>query len=74
MIDFKTISLEDLAGFLSDELRKKGIEVILVGGACVTVYSQNRYQSFDLDFVVYEDMKKVRSGLRGRQEITFRAA
>lgn len=69
MIDFKTISLEDLAGFLSDELRKKGIEVILVGGACVTVYSQNRYQSFDLDFVVYEDMKKVRSGLK---ELGFR--
>lgn len=57
MMNWKTISLKDLAGFLSEELRKKGIDVILVGGACVTIYSHNRYQSYDLDFVVYEDMK-----------------
>lgn len=60
MIDWKKISLEELAGFLSEELRKKGIDSVLVGGACVTIYSQNRYQSYDLDFVVYEDMKKVK--------------
>jgi len=64
MIDWKSVSLQDLAGFLSDELRKKGIDVILVGGACVTIYSQNRYQSYDLDFVVYEDMKKVKTALK----------
>lgn len=64
MINWKKISLENLAGFLSDELRKKGINIILVGGACVTIYSQNRYQSYDLDFVVYEDMKKVKQALK----------
>lgn len=42
----------------------KGIEVILVGGACVTFYSYNRYLSYDLDFVVYEDMKKVKLALK----------
>ncbi len=64
MIDWEAISLEELAGFVSQELRKRGIEVILVGGACVTIYSHNRYQSYDLDFVVYEEMKKVRQALR----------
>ncbi len=64
MIDWKTISLEDLAGFLSTELNKRGIEVILVGGACVTIHSHNLYQSYDLDFVVYEDMKKVTRALK----------
>lgn len=63
MINWKTISLKELAGFLSQELRKKGIGAILVGGACVTIYSANRYQSYDLDFVTYEDMKKVKEAL-----------
>lgn len=63
MINWKTISLKDLAGFLSEELRKKGIDTILVGGACVTIYSENRYQSYDLDYVTYEDMKKVKKAL-----------
>lgn len=35
-----------------------------MGGACVTIYSQNRYQSYDLDFVVYEDIKKVKQVLK----------
>lgn len=64
MINWKTITLQDLAGFVSEELRKRGINVVLVGGACVTIYSQNRYQSYDLDFVVYEDMKKVKQALK----------
>lgn len=45
MIDWENISLKELAGYVSEELRKRGIDVILVGGACVTIYSENRYQS-----------------------------
>lgn len=62
-INWSTISLEDLAGFLSEELLKRGIKTYLVGGACVTIYSHNRYQSYDLDFVTYEDMRKVKKAL-----------
>jgi hypothetical protein len=47
MIDWSTVSLRDLAGFASEELRKKGIDTVLVGGACATIYSENRYQSYD---------------------------
>jgi len=64
MIDWSTISLRDLAGFVSEELRKKGIDTVLVGGAWVTIYSENRCQSYDLDYVTYEDMKKVKKALR----------
>lgn len=53
-INWKEISLRDLAGYLSEELRKRGIDTILVGGACVSIYSKNRYQSYDLDFVSYD--------------------
>ncbi len=63
MINWKKISLKELAGFLSEELRKKGIDTVLVGGACVTIYSENRYQSYDLDYVTFEDMKKVKKAL-----------
>lgn len=63
MIDWEKISLKELAGYISEELRKRGIDTILVGGACVTIYSENRYQSHDLDYVTYEDMRKIKKAL-----------
>lgn len=60
MIDWSTITLKELAGFITQELRKRGIDTILVGGACVSIYSENRYQSYDLDYIAFEDMKKVK--------------
>lgn len=63
MIDWENITLKELAGYVSEELRKRGIETILVGGACVTIYAENRYQSYDLDYVTYEDMRKVKRAL-----------
>lgn len=64
MISWKNISMQDLAGYISEELRKKDIDSVLVGGACVTLYSNNRYQSYDLDYVTYEDMNKVKKALK----------
>ena len=36
----------------------------MVGGGCVSIYSQNRYQSYDLDYVIYEDLKRVKAALK----------
>ena len=47
----KGMNLEELATFVSDHLRREGIEVVLVGGACVSLYTNNQYQTLDLDFV-----------------------
>jgi len=58
-IDFAAISISDLAGFVSQALIDAGIQCILVGGACVSIYSKNQYQSYDLDFVIYEDTRLV---------------
>lgn len=63
-IEWSTISLQELAAVVSEELRRHGIDTVLVGGACVTIYSENRYQSYDLDYVTYEDMKKVTKVLK----------
>lgn len=45
------MSLMELAAWVSGHLRDCGIPVVLVGGGCVSVYSENRYQTSDLDFV-----------------------
>ncbi len=58
-IDWQKISIKDLAGLVSEKLRSKGIDSILVGGACVSIYTKNKYQSFDLDFVTHAAIKEV---------------
>jgi len=49
---FKDLSLKDFAIFISDFLRREGIETLLSGGACVAIYTKNKYMSYDLDFVL----------------------
>ena len=41
----------ELAAYVQTRLRRKGIEMILSGGASVAFYSSNQYVSFDLDLV-----------------------
>ena len=41
----------ELAAFVQSHLREKGIDVVLSGGASVSIYSSNRYVSLDLDLV-----------------------
>ena len=67
--DYKKLSLEQLAAMISKKLQEHGIDSILVGGGCVSIYSQNRYQSYDLDYVTYEDIKKVAVALH---ELNFK--
>src|SRR5579885_2327998 len=62
-IDFSSIDLKALACVISEALIKNGISAILVGGACVSIYSKNRYQSYDLDFVTFEELKLIEKTL-----------
>lgn len=49
----------ELAAFIQDHLKSKGIDVILSGGACVSFYSSNKYVSMDLDLInVYLTKKR----------------
>ncbi|HEX5844655.1 MAG TPA: hypothetical protein VFY62_19430 [Pseudomonas sp.] len=45
------MSLQELAAFVCSHLKQHDIPVVLVGGSCVSIYSDNRYQTADLDFV-----------------------
>jgi len=50
-IDFKSCTEEELWKYVASNLKKKGIDTVLVGGAVVSIYSEGAYQSGDLDFV-----------------------
>ncbi len=52
-------ALEEVAAIVSEALRQNGISVVLTGGAVVSLYSENEYQSWDLDFVIEGLAKKV---------------
>ena len=58
----KSISLVDLAAVICDACAKSGIEIVLSGGACVSLYTKNEYQSFDLDFVLLSPADRKRIG------------
>lgn len=61
MISLAGLSIGELAAFIAEHLRVKGIDVVLVGGACISIYSKNQYSSFDLDFIA--------TGITSRQKI-----
>ena len=45
------MSRAELGAFVQEHLRRRGIDVVLSGGACVSIYSQDRYVSMDLDMI-----------------------
>ena len=62
----------DLAAFIQEHLRKKRIDMVLCGGACVSIYSQGKYVSMDLDMVHVDLMSPKRSMIReAMNEIGF---
>lgn len=52
------MDMRELAAYVSTQLKKSGIEVVLTGGGCVSIYSENRYVSMDLDFIVQNFVKR----------------
>jgi hypothetical protein len=57
----KNTSLEELAVQVSTALADAGIVATLSGGAAVSIYSDNAYESADLDFVTSEGHKMLSS-------------
>ena len=66
--DLENIDIKDLAGIISRQLTKNDIDAVLVGGACVSIYTKNDYLSFDLDYVSYTAVKEIKVCL---EEIGF---
>ncbi len=62
-INWKKISISELAAIVSEKLREKDIDSLVVGGACVSIYTRNRYQSSDIDFVSHCTLKQISTAL-----------
>jgi hypothetical protein len=45
------MAIGEIAAHVAEHLRQSGINVVLTGGSCVSIYTDNRYQSNDLDFI-----------------------
>lgn len=56
-------TLTELAAIVFDVLEREGIVATLSGGAAVSIYSDNRYVSEDLDFVTVALVKELRMAL-----------
>jgi len=61
MKEISEMNTIELAAFVSDYLRKNGVENVLTGGSCAEIYSSEKYVSGDLDFVDlnYVSLKKI---------------
>lgn len=55
---FSGLGLADMALAVCDYLLKNGIQVVLSGGACVSIYTANKYLSYDLDLVLLSSEKQ----------------
>jgi hypothetical protein len=59
---------EQLAAIVVEKLREHGIEAVLVGGSVVSIYTQNKYESVDLDFISSASSKRIE---RAMSELGF---
>jgi hypothetical protein len=56
-------SIEDLAALVSQTLQEVGIRAVLSGGAAVSIYTRNQYESGDLDFISSESMEAIEAAM-----------
>jgi hypothetical protein len=54
----KDMAIGELAAFICSFLKSKGINVVLSGGSCVSIYTENKYASLDLDFIEFGSFGK----------------
>ena len=59
IIDWQKVDIKKLAAIISDHLKKNDIDVVLVGGACVSIYSDNKYLSYDIDLITDSSIKTI---------------
>ncbi len=62
---------EQLAAIVVSKLRQHNINAVLVGGSVVSIYTNNKYESYDLDFISPADHKKIVSAM---SELGFTAS
>lgn len=59
----KKSNIETIAIIVCDCLLSHGIDAVLSGGAVVSIYTNNEYESKDLDFITSSDIKTIEKAL-----------
>ncbi|MCP4749253.1 MAG: hypothetical protein GY866_00020 [Proteobacteria bacterium] len=59
----KDTSLKNLALIVCSRLKQDGVDAVLTGGAVVSIYTENRYESWDLGFVTHSPEPMVTGSL-----------
>lgn len=62
-INWKEVSIKEVASIVAEHLTSRNIDCTLVGGACVSIYSSNKYVSLDVDFVTDTPLKQIDAAL-----------
>lgn len=67
MKTIREMSTPELVAFVQSHLCDNRIDVVLSGGACVTIYSENKYVSMDIDLVNnhFASRREIREAMRG---------
>jgi hypothetical protein len=63
----KKTTLREFALKVGKILKDASIDAVLSGGAVVSIYTENKYQSFDLDFITYSSLKEVEKAFGGTE-------
>lgn len=61
----KATTIEQLGAIVCQSLKDADIDCFLSGGAVVSIYSNNKYESYDLDFVSFGDRKAIKTIMEG---------
>jgi hypothetical protein len=76
VISLSELTIGELAAFIAEHLHSKGIETVLVGGACISIYSFNDHlhQAFRLPqprprFNLDEGLFRVMQSGEGREAL-----
>jgi hypothetical protein len=56
-VNWENVGIKEMVAMISEHLQKNSIEAVLVGGACVSIYSENKYTSYDIDLITTSSIK-----------------
>jgi hypothetical protein len=65
-MDLKSLTRAEMCALIVETLATSGIDVVLVGGSCVCIYTNERFGSLDLDFIdlTYSRRKEIAAALK----------
>ena len=56
-VNWENAGIKKMAAIISGHLQKNGVEAVLVGGACVSIYKDSKYTSYDIDLITTSSIK-----------------